>query len=198
MRPKTLATLAATLLLAAAGPAAATLLAPPLLAPAGGGGADHDVSTLPLTLSLQVGATTGGETPLAYEISLGEDATADWTVVSFTVIRDWDEGAASNPTAPTGWSLSVDQPHFLGWDADPGAALTEGQAATFGYTVADPPPQDQLFLYYVTKDGGTPFPVVSGDVTVLPPAETPVPEPASAALLGIAALTFAATRRRRS
>ncbi|RMF88429.1 MAG: hypothetical protein D6739_00110 [Nitrospirae bacterium] len=184
------------LLCLAASPAAAALLAPPaLLAPAGGAPVvDHDITGLAIDLTLTVDHPAAGATRLAYEVALGDDGSPTvWRLVGFTVVRGWDEAAASEVATPSGWSAAATA-HFLDWSTA-GAGLAEGERlGGFAYTVAQGTVPQQTFLYFVSKDGATPFPVVSSDAARLnPPAA--VPEPASGALL---LLPLGALLRRRA
>ena len=182
----------ATLLVLAAPAGAALFISPPLLPPAGGAGSvpDHNIDNLSLDLALTVDTSTPGQTSLAYDLTLNADATATWTVVDFAISRDWSEGAASGLTNDMGWGGGASS-HFIDWTGDADTALSEGNSASFGYTV-DGSPTDQLFIYYVTKDGGSPFQVISSDVptVTLVPAEVVVPEPSALALVGITVLAL--------
>jgi len=180
----------ATLLVLAA-PAGAALFTPPLLSPAGGAGSgpDHNIDNLSLNLTRTVDTSTPGQTSLAYDLTLNEDASATWTVVDFAISRDWSEGAASGLTNDMGWDGGASS-HFIDWTGDAATALSEGNSATFGYTVDGAAPTDQLFIYYVTKDGGSPFQVISSDRATFLPAEVVVPEPSALALVGIAVLAL--------
>lgn len=182
--------LASTLLLmATALPAGAALFAPPaLLAPSGDPGAgapvDHDITGLAIDLTLDATHPTGETTHLAYDIALGDDATATaWAIVGFSVIRAWSEGAVVGAVAsPGGWD-GVVAVHFGDW-ATAGPGIGEGDhLGGFGYTVAGGSVPSQLYVYFVTKNGGDAFPVLSSDLPVLAGSEVVVPEPASAALL---------------
>lgn len=175
--------------------AGAALIAAPAFAPASGSAPDHNISNLSLSLALTVDSATAGETGLTYDLTLDPDADATWTVVDFAIIRDWSEGAASNLRTNTGWSHTATD-HFLDWTGDSTSALAEGESALFGYTVAGGVPSSQLFVYYVTKDGGTPFQIIDSAVpTLLFPAQV-VPEPTALALVGGVALSLWGVRRR--
>lgn len=171
-------------------PASAALFAPPpLVLPAGGAGSapDHNIANLSLDLALAVDASVVGQTSLTYSLTLNEDANAVWTVVDFAIIRAWSEGAASNLSNNLGWGGSATG-HFMDWSGATAPALTEGNSASFGYTVDGGVPSGQLFVYYVTKDGGDAFPVLSNDAATLRSAQVVVPEPTALVLVGIAAL----------
>ncbi len=182
--------LATTLLtVATALPAGAALFAPPaLLAPSGDPGAgapvDHDITGLAIDLTLDATHPTAETTHLAYDVALGDDASATvWAIVGFSVIRGWSEGAVVGAVeSPDGWD-GVVAAHFGDWAAA-GPGIGEGDhLGGFGYTVARSSAPSQLYVYFVTKDGGDAFPVLSSDLPVLAGSEVTVPEPASAALL---------------
>ena len=181
-------------------PASAALMVAPLpLAPAGDPGAsvDHDLTGLAIHLTLDATQSTPATTHLAYDVALADDATATaWALVGFTVIRAWNEGAAvGGPESPTAWSGAVDA-HFADW-ATAGAGLVEGDhLGGFAYTIATTAVPSQLFVYWVTKNGADPFPVLSNDLPLVVPAVVPVPEPASWTLIAAAIALLGAARRR--
>jgi len=176
--------------------ATAALFAPPAFAPAGGSTPDQNIASLSgaLSLELTIDSATTGETGLTYNLALNDDPTATWTVVDFAIIRDWSEGAASNLVMPADWSGSVSD-HFIDWSGDATSALTEGGTKSFGYTVAGGVPSTQLFVYYVTKNGGTPFQVIDSAVPLLSSAQVVVPEPTAFALVGGVGLCLWGLRR---
>ncbi len=177
--------LALAAFLALASPAAALLIAPPgLLAGAGGSGpaVDHNIDSLSLTLTVSTDDSVAGQTGLTYAVTLNEDPVAAWTVVDFAVIRDWSEGTASDVVNDRGWS-GIASDHFVDWSGDAASALGEGESASFGYTVAGGVPSSQLFVYYVTKNGGDAFPVISNESEFISP-QVVVPEPTAFALVG--------------
>jgi len=144
------------------------------------------IDTLSLSLSLAVDSSVPGQATLAYDLTLNSDAGAAWAVRDFSIIRDWSEGLASNLTTNRGWSGSSIS-HFIEWTGDAATALAEGDTAHFAYTVAAAVPASQMFVYYVTKDGGAPFQVVANDAATLVSAQV-VPEPTALALVGIGLL----------
>jgi len=184
----------ATLLVAAAAPAGAALFTPPIhFAPADGSGTAID--KLSLTLSLSTEEAADGSTTLTYDLTLNSDKTSDeWEVVDFAIIRDWSEGSASALDMPLGWTGTFSN-HFIDWTDDDPAALKEGETKSFGYTVASGETSSQLFVYSVTKNGGSAFPVISSDAitmsssqAVVPDSQVVVPEPTAIALVSIAVL----------
>jgi len=190
-------------LLVLAAPAGAALFTPPLISPAGGSGIgpDHNIDNLSLSLALTVDESVSGQTTRTYDLTLNADASAEWTVVDFAIIRDWSEGTVSGLTMPDDWSGSDDD-HFIDWTGSAASALHEGDSATFGYTITGGQPSSQLFVYYVTKnDAEDVFPVISSDAfssfeMVTPASEVVVPEPTAFALVGVAILGL--WRRRRT
>ncbi len=177
--------------------AGAALIAAPALVPAGGVAPDHNIDTLSLTLALTIDTSIVGETGLTYDLTLNADAAAEWTVVDFAIIRDWSEGAASGLSNTAGWAdPTTTTGNFLDWTGDAASALTEGETASFAYTVAGDVPVSQLFVYYVTKDGGVPFQVMDNTVpTLLDSAQVIVPEPTALALVGGLGLSLWGLRR---
>ncbi len=181
-------------------PASAALFAPPtLLAPAAdpGSAPDHDITGLTIELTLDATHPTADSTHLAYDVALVDDGSpTTWEIVGFTVIRAWNEvSAAGSPDSPATWD-GVLAPHFADWSAT-GVGITEGDhLGGFGYTVAGTATPDQLYLYFVTKNGADAFPVISSDLPVLASTVVAVPEPASAALLLGAGTLLLAVRRR--
>ena len=191
--------LAAALLMAGAPlPASAALIAAPApLLPAGGSGSapDHDITGLTIDLTLDATHPNPETTHLAYDVALGDDGTATtWAVVGFAVIRAWNEGAVvGSPESPAEWGGAVTD-HFADWTTG-GAGIGEGDhLGGFGYTVARSTVPSQMYLYWVTKDGATPFQVISSNLPVV--AGAAVPEPASAALMVGAIGALWAVRRR--
>jgi len=149
-------------------------------------------------ISLTMGTETdvgAGTTTLAFEISLGADAAADWQIVGFTVIREPGEGTfqSPDPPPPGGWLVTLYGEDFVHWKAHTaGSEIPEGATLPdFTYTYFGDAPAGQFYRYLVSKDGGTPFQLLSTDVTSLPPAVV-IPEPTAAALifLPIAAVLY--------
>jgi len=148
-----------------------------------------------ITLAVSTETDAGaGTTTLSFEISLGADATADWQIVGFTVIREWEEGAFHSTGSPTGWSVTA-YDDFVNWKAHTaGSEISEATTLPgFTYTYFGDAPTGQFYRYLVSQDGGTPFQLISADVTAIPPAVV-IPEPTAAALL---ALPLAAVLYRR-
>ena len=156
----------------------------------------NDISGLDINLTaLFASDATAGTTALQYEVSLGDDPGHVWQVIDFTVLRDWSEGPFASTSSPAGWSVSpIDL--FVNWQVfTPGSEIDEGQSLSgFDYTYYGVAPTDQFYRYVVTRDGGTPFQVLSTDVVFQPAAI--VPEPGSALLLG-GPLVWLVCRRRR-
>jgi len=172
---------------------AALIAAPsPDFAPAG----SHNVDKLSISLTLNINSVAEGETNLTYNLALNEDTGAIWKVIEFAIIRDWSEGAASAPSNNAGWNdPTTTTGHFLNWTGDAVSAIAEGKSASFGYTVAGAAPVSQLFVYYVTKDGGVPFQVIDSAVpTSFQSAVQMVPEPSALALVGGIGLTLLGLR----
>ena len=148
--------------------------------------AGNDITGLDITLAATPDTDTDtGTTTLSYDIALGTDPAAEWLIVGVTVLRDWTEGPYTGSPAvatPAGWAVDPSN-HFVHWGAHTAdVEIAEGESlGGFTYTFFGAPPTDQLFRYLVSKDGGTPFQVLSNEISV-PPAAV-VPEPAAAALI---------------
>jgi hypothetical protein len=137
-----------------------------------------------ITLAMSTATDAGaGTTTLSFEISLGADAAADWQIVGFTVIREWGEGAFHGTGSPTGWSVTA-YDDFVNWKAHTaGSEIPEETTVpAFTYAYFGDAPAGQFYRYLVSQDGGTPFQLISADVTAIPPAVV-IPEPTAAALL---------------
>jgi hypothetical protein len=155
----------------------------------------HDITGLDLTLLLTPeSAAAAGTTTLSYDVALRPDDSAEWQIVGFTVLRDWTEGAyAGSPAvaAPTGWAVDPTA-HFVNWDVHTGdVRIAEGESlGGFAYTFFGDTPTDQLFRYLVSRDGGTPFQVLSNEVSLAPAVVIPEPRAALLVALPLAGLMY--------